>query len=76
MLAPALHLDPLPIRKAMVAIRPPVVALGPILVLCLFVAAGLIWLVIGGAVMQGAPAPRTKPLLQRRLADLQPVVTD
>jgi len=36
------------IRKAVV---------GPFLILCLFVLAGAIWLVVGGMVMRGAPGP-------------------
>ena len=76
MLAPALHMDPSPIRKAILAIRPPAIGFGPLLILCLFVVAGLIWLVVGGAVMQGAPAPRIKPSLKGGLADLQAVLAD
>ncbi len=47
MLDQAHHQHAPPIRKGIA---------GPLLILCLFVLAGLIWLVIGGAVMRGAPA--------------------
>lgn len=47
MLDLARHHQPLKIRKAIV---------GPLLILAVFVVAGLIWIVIGGAVMRGAPA--------------------
>ena len=76
MLAQAQQLTPLPIQKTIAMAPPRLAALGPILILCLFVLAGLIWLAIGGAVMRGAPAPRTKPLLQSRLADFQAIVAD
>ena len=52
MLDQARHHQPLPIRKSIA---------GPLLFLCIFVLAGLIWLVIGGAVMRGVHehGPRT-----------------
>ncbi len=59
MLAPARHLQPLPIAKTIALTARPV-SVEAIAVLCVFVLAGLIWLAVGGAVMRSAtPAPGT-----------------
>ncbi len=57
MFAQAHQLTPLPIPKTVAIASARAAALGPILILCLFVVAGVIWLMIGAAVMRGAPAP-------------------
>ncbi len=57
MFAQANQLTPLPIRKTIALAPARAAAVGPILILCLFVVAGVIWLMIGGAVMRGGPAP-------------------
>lgn len=56
MMLQARQIQPLPIRPAI---------LGPALILCLFMLAGLVWAMVGARVMQGAqhPAPRTSSLL-------------
>lgn len=52
MLDQAPHHQPLAIRRSIV---------GPLFMLCLFMLAGWVWLMVGAAVMRGAPAqdPRT-----------------
>ncbi len=57
MLTLARHRQPLQTGKAIAVARRRSAGFGPILILTLFVLAGLIWLLIGGAVMRGAPAP-------------------
>lgn len=55
MLAPARHLQPLPIAKP-IALSARPVNVEAIAVLCVFVLAGLIWLAVGGALMRIGPA--------------------
>ena len=43
--------------KAVAVARPRPAGFEPVLLLTLFVLAALIWLLIGGAVMRGTPAP-------------------
>jgi hypothetical protein len=56
MLRQVRQIQPFPNRKTVV---------GPLLILALFLLAGLVWLAVGGTVMRGAPrqAPRISSLL-------------
>lgn len=81
MITPTRQAPPRPLREAgaVALARSRAADLEAALILTLLVLAGLVWLLIGQAVMRGAQAgqgPRTDASLQRGLADLEPVSGD
>jgi hypothetical protein len=67
MLAQAPQFPALPTPKTVAVASAQAVSIGAVMLLCLFLLAGLIWVAVGGAVMRAgsaqAPAPRIRTSL-------------
>jgi hypothetical protein len=67
MLAPTPQIQAFPLPKIGAVASARAVSIGAVMLLCLFLVAGLIWVAVGGAVMRAgsaqAPAPRIRASL-------------